>query len=396
MESKCNDQVLAVQRRLLLSILTIVLLGFSSITFAQLPCSDPVALPSGDPDYPLHYVITCVPQQPQQPPWNGKLVVYAHGYVQPNSDITLPEVDPALIEPLLAQGFAVATTSFHKNGYAVEQGGDDIDALVSYFKNQVIQLPTWKENVLLIGISEGALIATMLLERDPQTYHGALALCGPLGGMPYQLQYFGDFRVLFDYFFPGILPGGVSTVPEEAYDDWETVYAPAIAGALAAPTDESRQLFSTTRAPLDPNDPLAMAKTAIGVLSYNIRGMNDMIATSGGNPFGNRLKWYWGSDNDWALNVGVERVRADRDARSYTRQYYTPSGKLRRPLIAVHTTDDEIVPFRHEILYFLKALANRSLRNFTLIPIQRYGHCNITPQELTGSVGLLIQKTAQP
>lgn len=377
---------------LFITLFTIVLLGFSSPTFAQLPC-DTAALPSGDPDYPApQYVITCVPPLPL---WNGKLVVYAHGYVQPNEDITLPVVDPTLVDPLLAQGFAVATTSYHKNGYAVEQGGDDIDALVSYFKNLVIRQPAWEENVLLIGASEGALISTMLLEQDPQTYHGALALCGPLGGMPYQLQYFGDFRVLFDYYFPGILPGGVSTVPEEAYNIWETVYAPAIAASLTEPSAEARQLFSTARAATDPDDPLSMAKTAIGVLSYNIRGMNDMIATSKGNPFGNRLKWYWGSDNDWALNEGVERVFADRRARRYTQNYYTPTGRLQRPLIAVHTTDDEIVPYRHEIIYFLKVLANRSLRNFTLLPIQRYGHCNITPQELIGAVGLLVQKTTQ-
>jgi pimeloyl-ACP methyl ester carboxylesterase len=393
MKSVRNIQQPKLLRQLLHTLFIITLLGFSSFTYAQLPCNT-TALPSGDPNYPSpQYVVTCVPPPPL---WTGKLIVYAHGYVQPSDDITPPAVDPALIEPLLAQGFAVATTSYHKNGYAVEQGGDDIDTLVNYFKNQVIQQPEWEENVLLIGVSEGALISTMLLERDPQTYHGALALCGPLGGMPYQLQYFGDFRVLFDYFFPGILPGGVSTVPTDAYDQWETLYAPAIAAALAAPTAESRQLFSTSRAATDPNDPLSMAKTAIGVLSYNIGGMNDMIATSGGNPFGNRFKWYWGSDNDWALNIGVERIKANRNARRYTRQYYTPTGRLQRPLIAVHTTDDEIVPYRHEIIYFLKVLTHRSLRNFTLIPIQRYGHCNITPQELTGAVGLLIQKTAQP
>lgn len=391
MKTKHITQETGTQRKLFQILFIIILLSFSSATFAQAPCNEPVALPSADPDYPSpQLVITCVPPLPF---WNGQLIVYAHGYVQPKDDITLPTIDPALIELLFAQGFAVATTSYHKNGYAVEQGGDDIDALVSYFKNEVAPLPNWEGKVLLIGASEGALIVTMLLERNPQTYHGALALCGPLGGMPYQLKYFGNFRVVFDYFFPGILPGGVSTVPDATYDMWNTTYAPAVAAVLSAQTDESRQLFSTTRAAIDPDNPLSMAQTAIGVLSYNIRGMNDMIETAGGNPFGNRFTWYWGSDNNWALNLGVERVRVDRPALIYSRQFYTPTGNLQRPLIAVHTTDDEIVPFRHEIIYFLKVLGKKSLNNFTLIPIQRYGHCNITADELMTSVGLLIQKT---
>lgn len=386
-----KDQNLKVRNQFSQLLFIIFLLSFSTASFGQVPCNPPVALPSADPDYPSpQIVVTCMPPQPF---WNGQLIVYAHGYEQPKEPITIPTVDPALVEPLIAQGFAVATTSYHKNGYAVEQGGNDIDALVSYFKNEVVTWTDWEEKVLLIGASEGALIVTMLLERDPQTYQGALALCGPLGGMPYQLKYFGDFRVLFDYYFPGILPGGVSTVPESAYDMWESTYKPAIAAVLSAPTDEARQLFNTTRAAIDPSNPLSMAHTATEVLSYNIRGMNDMIDTAGGNPFGNRFTWYWGSDNDWALNLGVERVRADRNARAYTRQFYTPTGNLKHPLIAVHTTDDEVVPFRHEIIYFLKVLSKKRLNNFTLVPIQRYGHCNITPDELAASVGLLIQKT---
>ena len=41
----------------------------------------------------------------------------------------------------------------------------------------------------------------------------ALALCGPVGDFAGQIDYLGDFRVLFDYFFPGVIPGDRWTCP---------------------------------------------------------------------------------------------------------------------------------------------------------------------------------------
>jgi hypothetical protein len=82
--------------------------------------------------------LTCMPDQ-----WNGSLVVYAHGYVPPQLELALPEEEltvdyqggettvPAI---LMQQGFAFVTSSYSKNGYAVEQGGADLNALVASFK----------------------------------------------------------------------------------------------------------------------------------------------------------------------------------------------------------------------------------------------------------------------
>jgi pimeloyl-ACP methyl ester carboxylesterase len=89
--------------------------------------------------------------------------------------------------------------------------------------------------VLIVGASEGALIATMLLERFPQIYAGGMAIAGPLAGMPYQIKYLGDFRVVYDYFFPGLLPVPFGERDAEDYDlhDW-TNFATDVAGALTA------------------------------------------------------------------------------------------------------------------------------------------------------------------
>src|SRR5687767_6894757 len=53
--------------------------------------------------------------------WNGGLVVYAHGYVDPALPVALPNI-AALSDALGAQGFAVAYSSYSSTGYDVKDG----------------------------------------------------------------------------------------------------------------------------------------------------------------------------------------------------------------------------------------------------------------------------------
>lgn len=279
------------------------------------------ALPTGEPQYPVQLILVCIPPLG----WNGQLVVYAHGYVAPQADLALPLAELTLLDAngqpvfapavLLSQGFAFATTSYRKNGYAIEQGGNDLNALAAHFKTLVP--PGTLLKVYVVGASEGGLITTMLVERFPDTYHGGLALCGPVGGAPFQVKYLGDFRVVFDYFFPDVFPFGAANVPPNAFLNWQTPdptdndFVRAITTAILSNPNATDQLFNVTRAARDPLDPANSAvTTAVGVLFYSIFGTNDLIATAGGMPYDNRLTRYRGSADNRALNAGVERVRA--------------------------------------------------------------------------------------
>jgi pimeloyl-ACP methyl ester carboxylesterase len=166
----------------------------------------------------------------------------------------------------------------------VEQAGNDLNRLVDYFE--------WKfgraEKVYITGASEGGLIATMLLERRPDTYDGGLARCGPIGGAPYQMQYLGDFRVVFDYFFPSVFPFGMADVPQNAFLAWNS-YADNIGTAMATSPFLTEKLFKVTRAAKDPGDPSTAIETAIEVLFYSVWGTNDIVDVAGGQPFGNIL-----------------------------------------------------------------------------------------------------------
>jgi len=339
------------------------------------PCVDGV-LPSGA----LSRI--CVPVAG----WNGALVVYAHGYASVFEPVTFRNLTladgtdvPTLVQAL---GYAFATTSYRQNGLAILEGVDDMRQLVLAF-DAAHGVPT---KTFVAGVSEGGLVATLLAERSPELLTSGLAACGPIGSFQGQIDYFGDFRVLFDYFFPGILPGSAVSVPPALIQNWFTVYAPQVAAALAANPSRAVELLRVAKAPFDPNTPSTIVDTALGVLWYNVFATGDAMVKLGGNPYGNRLRWYFGSSNDLRLNFLVQRFTESPAARAALKPYET-QGDLRIPLVTLHTIGDPIIPIWHELLYFVK-LDAVGHTEFAPLPIARYGHCTFTTNELLGAFQL--------
>jgi len=361
------------------------------------------------------WIIVCVPQE-----WNGNLVVYAHGYRPPQVPVESVDNLALLVQELtfggqfvpaalLSSHFAFATTTSRKNGYNIEQGSDDLNLLVQYFRVYVAPKvqPHAVSNVFAAGGSEGGLIAAMLVEQFPDTYTGGgLALCGPVGGSPSLIKYLGDFRVVFDYFFPRVFksppPGsglpafGAFDVPPQAFLLWDSAYVPAIRAAMASNPIATDQLFRVTRVARDPRNPTDSAiAAALDILRYSIWGTADVISTAGGIPYDNRLTLYFGSTHDLALNRGVERVRSTGSARQYMQQFYLTTGKLQKPLVTLHTTADPLIPFSNELTYATRAIFAGALPLLKPLPVFRYGHGNFTVQEVLGAFGLLVQQSGQ-
>lgn len=320
--------------------------------------------------------------------WNGSLVVFAHGYVAFNEplgfqNLTLPDGTPI---PMLIQalGFAFATTSYRQNGLAILEGVEDVRELVAAFRATVgPPLRTY-----MTGVSEGGAVTALLAERSPDLFTGALATCGPIGSFRDQINYFGDFRVLFDYYFPHVFPGSAIAIPPPVIANWEREYVPRIVSATAANPSATVELLTVAGVPFVAAQPATIAQSVIGVLWYNVHATNDARAKLGGNPFGNRGRWYSGSSNDVDLNRRVHRFVASPVALAALAPYET-TGALAIPLVTLHTTGDEIIPFRHEVLYGAKA-APSGRGAFVPIPVNRYGHCNFTTGEvLTAFLGLL-------
>jgi len=321
--------------------------------------------------------------------WNGNLVVWAHGYTAYNEpvdfqNLVLPDGTylPDLVQKM---GFAFATTSYRTNGLAILEGADDIRELVSVFPGVADRAP---RHTYMTGASEGGIVTTLLVEQSPELFSGGLACCGPIGDFQKQLNYISDFRVLFDYFFPGIIPGSPISIPQEVIDDWESAYVPAIMDELADKPDAFLQLIETSKATIDQNDLDDATESAADLLWYNVFATNDAADKLDGNPYSNRGRWYRGSDSNLKLNLSVQRFTADPAALAEITKYQT-TGNVTIPLVTLHTTGDEIVPFWHEVLYFEKVSTSGSV-SVTQLPVKRYGHCNFTTSEVLAAFGLLI------
>ena len=155
------------------------------------------------------------------------------------------------------------------------------------------------------------------------------------------------------------------------------------------------QLFNVTGAAVDTSDPTAVIETAIetaiDVLFYSIWETNDLIATTGGIPYDNRSTVYTGSADDAALNAGVERIEGDPRAQSYTRRFYQTTGELQLPVVTLHNTLDPIAPFQHEVNYSQLVAAAGASDFLTEVPVEGYGHCDFTMEEILRAFGLMVQ-----
>jgi hypothetical protein len=326
--------------------------------------------------------------------YKGDVLLFAHGYIAPGSpantwlsQLALPDGTtlPALVNSL---GFGFAASSFSKDGLAVLQGIQDTKAL----ENVIAGLSIPVHKYFVTGASEGGLVATKSVEND-SSYGGGLAVCGPIGNFQDQLNYFGNVRVLFDYFFPGVLtthtPGeSAMRIPPALIANWYTVYAPAARNAMNANPLATLQLVLTGQIPIGLSFGNA-ADAVLQVLAYNVFATTDAEVTLGGVPFDNIRRTYFGSFNDARLNAQVARFAEDAAAIASVHAYET-TGILADPLVTLHTLFDPVVPFWQEPLYALKALPN--LSKLLQIPTSAYGHCNVTAAQVGGAFEALLSK----
>ncbi|GAB4150273.1 MAG: hypothetical protein Fur0021_12570 [Candidatus Promineifilaceae bacterium] len=328
-------------------------------------------------------------------PYNGQLVIWAHGYVNPNEPIHIPEDQlcpfgedaPCIDEIANALGYGFATTSYPKNGLAIVEGIADIQLLIDYYIEQKGE----PARIYLIGASEGGIITALMTEDYPDLLSAGLSMCGPIGDFNKQVNYFGDFRVLYNYFYPGnfpeqvIVPYPLYVYGMENFDElYQTKWLPSI---LEGGPSKMWELIQTAHIPYDPlNFNESIEQSIHDLFRYNVYAANDAAYTLGSRlyplqPYHNMNRIYTGSLDNAALNAGIQRVQADPLARLTIEQDYQTSGELQIPLVTLHTTLDQQVPYWHEVLYQEKIDAAGSNDLYFHIRADRYEHCNFTVPE---------------
>jgi pimeloyl-ACP methyl ester carboxylesterase len=331
--------------------------------------------------------------------WNGDLVVYAHGYVHPDEPVGIPEDQMAIngiaiSDIVTLMGYGFAASSYSTNGLAVVPAMDDLLDVVDIFAAQ----KGAPNRVFLVGASEGGLITTLLAEQHPEVFDGGLALCGPYGDFMHQIDYFGDIRVVFDYFFPALMPPTPVDVPQWLIDDWEPYYQAHVKPAIVDPANASEvdQLLAVTGAPYDAGVASTKEESLYGTLSYNVMATNDGRQKLGGQPFDNQARVYSGSDDDAHLNQQVQRFDGEQVARDEIDAHYQTSGQLSVPLVTLHTTLDPIVPYWHALRYRAKTIHADNMALHEHREVAAYGHCNFSAEQVLAAFDRLVEMVDNP
>lgn len=333
--------------------------------------------------------------------WNGDLVVYAHGYVRPTEPVGIPEDQMVLpgsglsvSDIVTTLGYGFATTSYSTNGLAARQGLADLADVVDIFAAQ----KGAPGAVYLVGVSEGGLITALAVEGQPQLYDGGLAMCGPYGDFAHQINYMGDMRVVFDYLFPGLIPGTAFDIPVWLESGWDAYYQATVLPELQKPANAGKvdPLLRVTHTPYDPLQLGAREKAIHDVLSYNVEGSNDARVKLGGQPFDNVGRLYSGSSDDVRLNREVNRFAADASALAEIESAYQTNGKLQAPLITLHTTGDHVVPYWHMTRYRGKTIGADNIALHETRTADRYGHCMFEAAEVLSAFNRLVAMAQDP
>ena len=362
------------------------LVGFTALfALAAIPASAQVTTIEGTTANGAAYALA-VPAA-----WNGDLVVYAHGIVDPGAPVALPSAQDgfaALEAAWLDLGYAVAYSSFSENGYALKSAIQRTHQLRGLFTAK-FRRPS---RTYLAGHSLGGLAVLALAEKHPAQYDGVLPMCTPIGGGAAEIGYLGDARVVFDYFFPGVLPGGPFSVPAGTpFTPGSSVFN-ATLSALATGGLRTLQFAQVAKLPF--TSATELVTSGMSVVGFSIRFTGDVLERTHGHiPFDNLDTVYAGSFDDAALNdpvTGVERFVAAPDAANYFDHYYTPTGNLRIPTLTLHTLFDPIAPFAHEGHYAATVAGAGASEWLTQRSVARYGHCSINAAETMSAFDALV------
>ncbi len=316
--------------------------------------------------------------------WNGQLVMWAHGYRGPTTDLTVDVPSAGLRATFLRRGYAWAASSYARNGYDVASGITTTHDLAQYAARR---LPRQPRRTYIAGVSMGGHIIGRSLEQYSRFYSGAMPMCGVLGD-----------HQLFDWFL------SYNLVAQDLADhpvypppaDYQTADVPAIEAALG---------ISTLR-PGGPDTTNARGKQLRAIATSLTGGQRPGAEQSfaywkdfpftlftpdtGGSLADNPARLAQNRDITYRpdrpveVNRTVRRV-APRDtySRATTRLTQVPTiqGRPQVPVLSLHGLGDYFVPFSQEQIYARDVRAHGQQRFLVQRAVREAGHCEFTPRE---------------
>ncbi len=356
--------------------------------------------------------------------WNGILFLYSHGYVVPGSANPAQDVgDPATGAFMLANGFALAGSSYATTGWAIQQALPDQIATLDAFEAQ-FGTPA---KTIAWGHSLGGMITAGLIQNYPERFDAAQPMCGVLAGGVATWNTALDAEFAFSTLAaPGVPLQLVNiTNPEGNLEAAEGALEAAAATpqgqarlALAAALGDTPGWFTPTSpepARTDFADQLANQLEWDGQVDFPFvfAFRAELEARAGGNP-----SWNTGVDYRLQLllspnlfevialyaNAGLNleadldtlnaapRISADPAAVQYLSQNIIYNGQIHIPVLTLHTVGDGLVINENETAYEKVVTEAGNSRFLRRAFVNRAGHCAFTPAETVTAVGVLLNR----
>lgn len=363
--------------------------------------------------------------------WNGTLLLYSHGYVPPF--IPNPPADTwrnrTVADHLLAEGYALAGSSYASNGWAVEEALRDQIDLLERFEDRFGR----PRRTIAWGESMGGMITAGLVQRHPRRFDGALPFCGILGGaiglwnQNLDLQYAIKTLLSAD-------PDPAVSVPASQLElvhitDWQANVAranAAVTAAAATARGRARLALAAALFPLPDWWELGTERPArddyAGRWANQLQALQFQLAfifgfrqeveqRAGGNP-----SWNAGVDYgrllarsssrdvvhalylerdlraDLRLLAKGRRVGPDLRAAAYLARNIVYHGRISVPVLTVHTTADGLVVSPHEEAYRSAVRRAGRARLLEQLYVDRPGHCTFTDAETLAALDVLLER----
>lgn len=303
--------------------------------------------------------------------WNHSLVVFYHGYSERPFHYRADTQLHDQARPMFQRGFAVIQSGYSQVGWALQAAYPETERLRKYFGKKYGQ----PKETFVAGGSMGGALTMMTMELNPKPYVGALDLCGAVEPTYEFAQRRFAWRAAFDYYFPNILPPLVPTPPD--FQETDAIKQKVFQALKSKPT-----AAAALREMMFEHTDLQVAN----MITYITWQMADFQRKAGGNPFDNRNYIYTRSSDDshtdYALNDGVRRYAADDKARKWVVTWYTPTGKLTKPMLALHTVFDPLIPATSMTLYGRMVEEAGFGNNYVQKYVHREGHCAMNADEV--------------
>ena len=346
--------------------------------------------------------------------WNGTLLVFLHGYRDKadhpgeidnrNADIA---PSAALEAPLLAQGFALSGTAFKDNGWAIGDAIQDAKNLAVFFRDNVAK----PDQTILWAASVGTVAALKSMEQFNGVYDGALCLCAVGSGATRVWDNGLALYLAYDVVF-GIPPswGTAGEVRNDLNFDTEVLakLAPELSNIANFPKFEFVRLVAGTPGRgINPPPPPGFYPGWVLTDMFFLTEARAELQRRAGGPFVQNLDHNYSLTNAekaylagiglptpvvdaWLAQMNARRdIQADKSARNYVRNNTDYNGKIRNPLLTMHTIVDPLVVVPNEEAYAeLNAAANREELLFQTYT-SGIGHCNFTGPQVLTAVGAI-------